>query len=122
MLKHVTLQLDDDQAELPAISADEGPDDPAPTQVTGSIDSILTIEFTGMVSAVDDEELVAKLTELRADVHTALMADPYLGLDFVQWTHYGGTDQRESVNREKLIGLQRSRWRVQYRMNLADPN
>lgn len=118
---HRRLTLAEDQDELPAISVDFGEDTPA-TENVSYIDSLLSCQITGIVSAHEEQDLRSELLDLRRQVHIALMADPTLGLSFVVTAHYGGADEPVvDASGETIIGAYTSTWTVYYRMNYTDP-
>lgn len=108
-------------AELPAISVDYGEDTPI-EQVTGFIDSLLSLQITGVAVSPDEADVREELLRLRRDAHIALMADETLGLAFVVTTTYGGANAPEiDTSGEVVVGALTSIWQVYYRMNLTDP-
>lgn len=123
---HRRLSLSEDQDELPAISVDFGEDQPADGDgshdLGGTIQSLLTINVTGLVAATDEPTLRRKLLDLRTDVHIAINKNTGLGLPFVLDTHYGGANPPASdVSSEVIIGELTSVWGVRYEMNHDNP-
>lgn len=119
---HRRLSLDPESDELPAISVDFGPDEPADQETTHYVDSKLTVQATAVAASFDEIELRRQLLELRREAHIALLADETLGLEFVVQATYGGADEPEfGTSGAKLLGVLTSSWIFYYRMNRSDP-
>lgn len=121
---HRRLSLDPEQDELPGISIDYGEDRRSDNNsVLGRITSLLTVECTAVVMEALEADVRAKLLELRAQIHRAVMADPRLGLpDVVSSTFYGGAAAPGVDEAGELIaGELTSLWLVLYDMSLSDP-
>lgn len=121
--EHRRMSLDPESDELPAISVDYGPDEPADQETTHFIDSLLTVRTTSIVASFDEFELRRQLLDLRREAHVALLENERLGLDFIVSATYGGAEEPEfgSTQAGKLIGALTSNWIFYYRMNRFDP-
>jgi hypothetical protein len=124
--KHRTLTLSADDQELPAISVNNGDDDPLGERgVTNLafIDSVTQLKFTLCAQGRDQEEVAAELDRMRVVLHKAMMQSPQtLGLSFVMQIGYGGASEPEySSEGSPLVGKRECAFSVMYRMNLTDP-
>lgn len=119
---HRRLSLASEEDQLPAHSVDFGADERAQSVFMGSIDSVLTVKTTAVMSAATEQDLRLALLAARREQHRAVMADPKQGLDFIVTTFYGGADEPEILtDGESLVGVLTSSWLVHYRMNVSDP-
>ena len=120
---HRRLSLNQDEAELPAISVDYGEDVPADDldafDMSGNIGSLLTVNVTGLVMNHDEKEVRRLLLELRALVHAAINRTNNLELAFVSGIFYGGALPPEvDVANDQVIGELTSQWGIRYRMTI----
>lgn len=112
--------------EVDAIDVRPGPDlvpSPYGFSTTGSIDSVQRI-YVDMFTRTrqHQEDVVANVFQLRAEVHKILMAgDSKLGLPFVISIRYGGTEEFEPNFAGDRTGAMRSIWDVAYKMTYTDP-
>ena len=88
---HRRLSLSEDQDELPAITVDFGEDTPTGDDgsagLEGMIESLLTVNVTGLAVAPDEPTLRRTLLELRAQAHVAIKKTADQGMDFGIDTH-----------------------------------
>lgn len=124
---HRRLTLSEDESQLPAISVDFGEDVPVNDDqgaylMDGSLQSLLTVNITGIAVSVDEASIRRSLLDMRSLVHIGIKGNSNLGLPFVIDTHYGGANPPEvDISSDKLVGELTSAWGVRYEMNLLSP-
>lgn len=123
---HRRLSLAEDQDELPGITVDYGEDVPVASDgsdlLDGSIESLLTLNVTGIAIEFDEKNLRRKLLDLRSYVHQAIQANQGLQLPFVIDVHYGGALPPDiSIEGDQLSGELTSQWGVRYEMKPNTP-
>jgi hypothetical protein len=102
-----------------------GPD-VAPTELgvesTYWLDSLLRVYFDLHVRAPEPPlSIIDRIFQLRAEVHTALLADWTLGLSFVHSIRYQGAEEFTPQQIGDQVGALRTVWDIAYRMEYANP-
>ncbi len=125
------FSLEEGLGELPCITINEGDDTPLSENGydnLGFIDTQVDFELKSYAVGIDEPTVKVELRRLRAESHIVMLAhlvtftNP-LGLSFVHAVRYGGASASEiSVLGEQTAGSMACAWRVQYRMNLTNPN
>lgn len=120
------MSLSDPDQELPAVSVVYGSDTPlAPNGASNVafLDSLLIVQTVGFVRELDEQTALARLIELRRQIHITLMApDRSQGLGFVIDTRYGGADAPAlDAAGNNIAGRLVVSWAVHYRMTITDP-
>jgi hypothetical protein len=113
--------LGEDQGETPALTINYGGDSPDEAQNQSNFASAIELEFAAYVSGDTEPEVLESLVEMRRQVHRSIMADFTLGLPFVWDITYGGADKPATVQAERMLGAQTSRWTFRYLMDSDDP-
>lgn len=92
------------------------------TEDTARIDAVLRTAIDVHVRSVQTEEdVLAAVMALYAQVHQALLADPTLALSFVISCRWQGTDDFEPEAAGDRLGSLRTLWDIALRMDYADP-
>lgn len=113
--------------QLPALEVRAGEDSPLGDRAVTNLaflDSALELVVAIIVEGDTKAAVRAELMRLRASVHVVLMADRTLGLSaFVSDTYPNGAGAPDfNTDGERIAGRLESRWLVEYRANLSDPN
>jgi len=109
-MPYVDVSLGDDQAT-----------DPDGQRATTYIDST-QLYYIDLYQSLAGGVPLRTLEELRAQIHTALMADETLGLAFVHQIHYGGALEPITDDEGELtFYMRRTLWPVEYRFSRGDP-
>lgn len=117
---HRTLSLAEIEGELPAVSVVYGADEPQGANMA-VIDSVLSVSILVYASHADEEALRKQLSDLRAQIHRALLADHTLGLHFVSDCHTAGASAPTVIPGDQMRGSREYSYRIVYRMNYMDP-
>jgi hypothetical protein len=118
--------LSDPDQELPAVSVVYGSDSPLDASGASNfafLDSLLAVQTVAFVRELDEQAALARLLELRRQIHITLMAsDRSQGLGFVIDTRYAGADAPALDAAGSFVAARLVvSWAVHYRMNISDP-
>ncbi|MDW8258608.1 MAG: hypothetical protein RML32_04120 [Gammaproteobacteria bacterium] len=124
--RHRALTLQARETELPAIVVMMGADEYAPDQRKAVYadywPSRLTLEFIAQCVARNERDVLQEVLRLRTAVHVALMQDDTLGLAYVKMLLYDGAAAPEiTIDNDRFVGRQISRWIVLYDLGLSNP-
>jgi len=115
-----------DEEDCPAISVDFGEDVPTGdsgyADLSGLVESLLTVNVTGVVFEVEEPLVRRQLLALRAASHIAIKSVSSIGLAFVQGVHYGGANPPDvDAEGDMIAGELTSSWGIQYEMKPNTP-